>query len=119
PLFEKPPRWPLRGEVDGPLVSLAGIRMAAEAPAEVGASRVRKLVAVEFVPEPAQRRETSLWTVAHRYRHRAIQLDDGRGREGEQDVVQPDDLAPVGVFRRLGLRVYGCDGCLDGVRAGS
>jgi hypothetical protein len=40
--------------------------------------------------------ETHGGTIAHRDRYRAVQLDHRRRLDAEQNVVEPDDLAPVG-----------------------
>ncbi len=53
-------------------------------------------------------REARGGTIAHRDRHRAVQFDDRRRLDTEQDVVEPCDLVPVrgvgadsiGVYRR-------------------
>src|SRR5689334_25078980 len=47
-----------------------------------------------------------LRAITHCNGRRAIQLDDGRWVGAQQQVVENDDLRPVGVVRRRSLRVH-------------
>ena len=50
--------------------------------------------------------------------HGPVEGDDRRRRDGEELVVEGDDLAPVGVRRRRRVAVHGVDRRLDLVRPG-
>ena len=77
-----------------------------ETPAEIGPRGVRQMVILELPAREngVDEHETGLGTVTHRHRGRAIELDDGRGLDPQEHVVQSDDLPPIG---RVGSRRLG------------
>ena len=58
---------------------------------------MRQVVFIEIAArkDAIDKGKTCGGSVAHRHRHRAVQLDDGRRLDAEQDVVESGDLAPV------------------------
>jgi hypothetical protein len=89
-------------------------------PAEqVRASRVEQVVVVEVVLERCEQRESTLGTVGHRDRDRAVELDHRRGRGLGEPVVQRGDLRPVGVLGPGRSRVERGDRALQLVRTRS
>src|SRR5437870_4876205 len=80
----------------------------------IGAT-VITLVAVEIAGrgERVDQDERRLRAVGHGHRRGAVQGDDGGGLQPLEEVVQPDDLRPVRVFRPRGLTVQRCDGRLE------
>lgn len=70
-----------------------------------------------LVREGVEQHQTGLRTVPHRHRRGAVDRDDRRGRQGGQDVVERDDLRPVGGGDVGGLVVQRGDRGLHAVRA--
>lgn len=64
-------------------------------------------------PRPTQHQDRA----PHRSRWRG-ESHDGCGRGHKQLVVQSDDLRPIGLFGRRGIRVDSIDGCLQLIRTG-
>ena len=60
--------------------------------------------------------ESARWSFTHRNRDRTIELYHRRRLSAEQHIVQPRDLAPVGLVRTGGFGVHGTDRGLQRVR---
>ena len=79
---------------------------------------MREVIAVEIAArqDGVDDRKPRRRAVAHRDRGGAIQLDDGRGIGTREDVVQTDNLRPVGGVRGRGFGVHCRDRGLQRVR---
>ncbi len=62
-------------------------------------------------------REPGFRSVAHRDCHRAVELDHRRRLGAQQDIVQTDNLSPIGRRSIARIRVHGHDGGLQRVWA--
>src|SRR5829696_4347319 len=94
------------------LVGGRGLAVPAQPPKQIGSGGVEQVVVVQIL-QPLHQRQR---------RGRVLQLTDGDGAvEGhhrgggdhQQLVVQGDDLRPVGLLDRRGVRVHGVDGRLE------
>ena len=69
---------------------------------------MQQVIALEIAAggERIDERERRPRAVHHRHRHRAIERDDGRRLQTFEQIVQPDDLTPVGLIgsRRLTMQ---------------
>ena len=63
--------------------------------------------------EARQQAERCLRAVHHRHRDGAIERHDRAGRDALEEVIEPQDLLPVGPGRGGGLGVDGRDRGLD------
>src|SRR5205814_1271893 len=81
------------GELEGAFVLLARLVSTAEAAEQVGARRVKVLVAVEV--EPLDKGEPRFGPVRLGHGDRAIQLHDRRPGQPDELSVQGGDLWPV------------------------
>src|SRR5438270_13877226 len=80
----------LPGKRERPLIGRPGLGPAPEAPAQVGACRVRQVVALELaaLEQRVHQREAGGRSIAHAHRDRAIELDHGRRFDLQPRVVE-------------------------------
>ena len=117
PLQKAPFRLLLR-QGDRALVGGASLRGSAEASRKVGFGCVRQVVVVKLSAseDRVDKSKTGLGSVAHRHRHRAVELDYRRWFDAEQNIIEADDLSPVRGVGGWALRMDGGDRCLQRVR---
>src|SRR5690606_3297272 len=84
---------------------------------KIGSHARQQMVAAQcrLVRKRIGEREPRGWSKCHRYRDRAVQLDDGRTRELDECIVERDDSLPVGVRTRTRACRAGGDGGLKRV----
>ena len=119
PTLQKPPLRHLFSETEGSLVRGSGFLQSSQPTAEVRPGRMREVVIREIAAfhDGVDQREPRRRTIAHRHRHCAVQLNNGRRLRSRQQVVQRDDLAPVCSGSVGFASVHGCDSRLDRIGA--
>ncbi len=71
---------------------------------------------LRFGAEAVEQGETGLRTVAHGNGDRPTESHDRGSGSGQQQIVEGNDLRPIGAVDVSGFDVQRSDGCLDGVR---
>src|SRR3954469_23259251 len=90
--------WVQFRQFERAVVGGSGVGGLAEAAQEIGAGGVRQAVIPQIAAreDGVDQRQAGGWTAPHRDVYRPVQLDH-RGRVGaREDVVESDDLVPVG-----------------------
>jgi hypothetical protein len=114
---------PLLGEAHRPPGSLAiagpGPHRITGALEQVGPDRVEAVVAGQAIvgPQRSQQLEPGPGPVHHRHGHSVVERGHRVGGDAQQELVEQDDLQPVGCLVGRSLVVHGGDGRLDLVRA--
>ncbi len=118
PLLEKPPFWLLACELERPFVGGARFSRPSQTTAQVGSRGVSQMVVRQFTTsqDVVDDRESGRRSVAHRNRGGTIQFDDWRRVDLELQIVQRNNLGPVGRGRVLRFGMDGRDRCLKRVR---
>src|SRR5262245_14406293 len=102
-------------------VALRCLRAGPEATQQVGAGGMEQVVTVDLAGggQRIDERQRRPRTVHHGDRRRAVQGLDGRRLHAVEEVVEPDDLGPVGVFGSRGPTMNGGNRRLQRERTGT
>jgi hypothetical protein len=103
------------GKAKGKLVGLPGFERSPEPPVQVCSGGVRQAVIGELAPcqDGIDQIKARYRPVPHRHRDGTVQFDNGGWIDVKQNIVQVDDLGPIG---RFGARGIGMDGGDDGLQ---
>lgn len=93
----------------------------AESAEHVGAGCGEQVVVAEFwaLGEIVQKQNACFGPLGHGHGGGTIELDYRRRLHAEQDIVEGDDLGPVGLSGGAGMGMNSGDGGLDGVGTGA
>ena len=96
--LEETPLWLLPREGQGPHVRGAGVRGSSKPAAQFRARSVCKTIVqkIAALEDGIDENQTRRRAVTHRHGHRSVQLDDRRRICSPHQVVEADDLRPVG-----------------------
>lgn len=103
----------------GPLEIDTGLVAAAEPQQQVGPRAREQVVARErrLLRQGVDELESSSGAVCHRDGHSAVELDDQRGHQQDQRVVQGRYLGPVSLLGLASPSMAGGDGSLESIRS--
>lgn len=115
--LQEPSFRSLLREFERPLEGAPSFRIHSQAAAQVGSSRVGRMVVLQVpaLEYPVYEFEADRGAVPHREGHRAVERHHGRRVHVRKEVVVGDYSAPVGRRCALRLGVHGGDGGLDGI----
>src|SRR5579859_5534942 len=109
--------WKARGEASSPLVRCAGTFPVAGHLQKMGAHGREAVVVTQRLVERSQQLQSRGWTVDHRERDGPVERDHGAVPDALEDLVDGEDLPPVGLSRAWRLVVDRGDGGLELIRA--
>jgi hypothetical protein len=107
----------LFGVFQGAAIGIFGVGGSAEATEEFGACGMGEVIVGQIAAgeDGVDEIEAGLWAIAHGDGDGAIELDDRRGFDAREKIVEGDDLVPVCRARAGSVGVNGGDGGLDRV----
>ena len=118
PLVEIPDVRQAGGQSGGAQIGVVRLATPSETLQELGADTVPAVSCCELsiASQAVDDREPGGGPTVHGYGHGAVELDDRIGVDTQQEVVQRDDLSPVGRLEVACLRMDCGDGTLELVR---